>query len=554
LENNISDPEFICLGLEFLGKCKYDPANPGWHSLTVGDSIAAVALIIAFTQILTPTLKAKIQGAFPKIYILWGTAVVFALVSSVLPLSPYEPWPVLGYPIFWEFTGALLIIIGIADLIWQFLKPFQLSSDTVRRISDIATEIIGSGDEKDHFELSKSFDKDFIHELVLQTKNSNIIASGVPVAGQSKLPFQAGQLVRILADENFCLAVVKRDPIFAKNFCQAILDNQAFSNFELNRLFEQLVTQALLNKHSILHREKGSPGLYRLSSAFFGNHEINIKINPLPEGFLTIHEDSIDPDVLKVYGTALENQLESYLEARHFDKRCYFLERGYDQYFFFILGQVLYIDNESSTNVRFSKRFLLIEKFAEFISDAFVLCEAHECANPSIAVKEALLDNSKGKENFSPSEYISTWIFNFLCLLARTKKYDRELSLTLMTAWGELFREEIEDFHVEVRRLLLKKIREQVSKNLIDGSGSPITRVLIEYFSIDTEVKSTNDEIRDFLTHSLISYYHNLYIRDREMALSLLPPSVKFNETECCLTQSFERFEIKLLLENYSRL
>jgi len=40
-----------CLGMSFLGHCSYLPDGSGWSILTFGDTIAAIALLLAFSQL-----------------------------------------------------------------------------------------------------------------------------------------------------------------------------------------------------------------------------------------------------------------------------------------------------------------------------------------------------------------------------------------------------------------------------------------------------------------------------------------------------------------------
>lgn len=255
----------FCLGLEILAHCEYDPASPSWRILSLGDSLAAIALILTFSQLLTLTLKLRIQRTFKKIYWMWGFAVLALMLASLLPIIPGDAVPLLGYPIFWEFIGAAFIVISISVLIWKFNSPLKFNKRSSNSLMPLIVQVLARGEEKDHAELATAM-KPIIRPIVSYAKSYDPIHKKMVAKNKEKyttppMALQAMQILQLCSDQSFCSTVVRKDPAFAVILFEEIKEQSAYNNNFAKPLVHELVRQAMINVNSILHREEAYRGL-----------------------------------------------------------------------------------------------------------------------------------------------------------------------------------------------------------------------------------------------------------------------------------------------------
>ena len=101
-----------CLGIESWGKCRYDPHAPGVY-FSLGDIAAVLALLIAFAQFASPQHKFRWRlspGLRQAAIGLFSLSVLCVLTAAVLPSLLGTVVPVVGFPIFWETLGTLLLM------------------------------------------------------------------------------------------------------------------------------------------------------------------------------------------------------------------------------------------------------------------------------------------------------------------------------------------------------------------------------------------------------------------------------------------------------------
>lgn len=146
-----------CLGLEFLGSCSYDPADPGQSYFTIGQLVSVIALLLAFSQLTKPIIKFRIRANKTSyktaiVICLLATACIF--VAAILPFIPGRAWPLLGYPVFWEIlAGFLLVGIAAVSLTVISRRPRFKSRNAAAYLNACAA-VISKGNDDDLRELA----------------------------------------------------------------------------------------------------------------------------------------------------------------------------------------------------------------------------------------------------------------------------------------------------------------------------------------------------------------------------------------------------------------
>ena len=146
--------EASCLGLSILGSCKYLHTGESWSIISIGDTISAIALLLAFSQLQSLTRKEVIRTGLKKTYWLWGFGVFFILLSSVLPFIPEPVLPLVSYPIFWQFMASLFFLTAIIILIVLYHSSLKFGGRHSSKTIEISTRVIIKGHSQDLSELS----------------------------------------------------------------------------------------------------------------------------------------------------------------------------------------------------------------------------------------------------------------------------------------------------------------------------------------------------------------------------------------------------------------
>jgi hypothetical protein len=445
-----------CLGLGFLGGCSYDPSSPTWRIITLGDTIAAISLLIAFSQLLTPVLKIRISGLFPRIYILWGFAALSVLFASILPFIPGKAWPLLGFPIFWELLGGILILVGIIAVIFRFSRPLKFSKGTYNYIIRVVMRGIATGEDKDHAELAHSLQKIIKGLVFYATRYDSVIAEFESREGRAyvmpELSAEAGHVLRLCSDEKFCSTVVRREPGFAIMFFEEVKRQRACHNNYMKPLAWELIRQSLINIDSILYREKKYKGLgfnASFTQSAFSDSDFNEWVQPL-SGYNLILEKQVPVETLERLGDVLGVIAKTYLDSERYYEHSFSIYSSFREltdYAGFISHR---IDSSTPENVYQS------DVYRSLGSISNTLCEVVQLfASDSRLAEEKLVAHWKGVErnrDNSPFEYVSKWIYDYIAALAHTRKYDQELRSALITLWMEIYHHssQTEVFHREV--------------------------------------------------------------------------------------------------------
>jgi len=115
-----------CLGIELLGLCSYDPGKPFSVYFSLGEAVSALAFTLAVQQLLKPIYQFRLEARYlslSRLYlcVFFGLGAVF--IAALLPNLGFAhtgPW---GYPITWEFLGAILFGLAYGSVAWAIVAP-----------------------------------------------------------------------------------------------------------------------------------------------------------------------------------------------------------------------------------------------------------------------------------------------------------------------------------------------------------------------------------------------------------------------------------------------
>lgn len=535
-----------CLGLEILNTCTYDPATPSWRILTLGDTITAVALVIAFSQLLTRTLKYRVHHIFAKVYLLWGLGALCVVFASILPILPGDAVPVLGYPIFWEFCGAAAIIGGITWLIVGFNRRMKFSARTATDVISTLVGVLATGEETDHAELARELTV-ILPELIKSTNlhdsfEAEFARREERTYTSPDIAWKAGKILQICSDQLFCSVVVRRAPVFAIVLFEEIKKQNAYRNHFAKPLIRELARQALLNPTSILYREEKASGLgfiHGFTKSAFSDSDFVEHILPL-SSFSPILEKNVEIKTLNRYGEILEELLAAYLKSQRFYEHSFSVYSSFNSLLEYANYIASNIDDATCETLYNSYPYQVLRSVSRTIKRAIELMEK----DPNL-LNEKLIEFSKKVQrnrDLSPFEYAADWMFSLMKSTARTRKYDQQIRDICYEPWIQFYPfGQQTKFHEEIQWRLQEKILSQLKENLEGGFYPAVTRPLICILGLYESSKGPENDARfrtEFYDY-LKSKFYSLYKSNQKRALDKLPEGVVFDEENMRLIQQF---------------
>jgi hypothetical protein len=513
-----------CLGIEYLGKCSCNNAYDCQSVFGIGDALSAIALVLAFSQVLSPFLKFKIKRIFNGIYLSWFIAVLCIFVATILPYSPFVPWPIVGYPAPWELLSSILIVYGIAKLVRNFNNPLVVDEKNIKNLRIMAVNLIGSGDEGNAFDLANAYRLNQLTEIVRTAK-----LSASNSKQRSKYATEVLHLIRIFEDETFCKIVVTKDPGFAIVLFRQINSQHAYEKNIFRPLVQQLVRQAVLNTDSILYKEQQYGGLGTLndfSKAAFSHSQFNESLTPLG-GIHLVLEDEVTEDSLAVIRSAMNYQAEAYIKSGNFYNSSYTLHKFND--FFEHSSRLVYQLNKCSPeSLPSSEKISELAEISGALSDIITIFES------SFKTDLGLIEFYKSQprtEDYSPYQYVANWMYELLASVSRTREYDQELRSVIIRPWLQIFSvTKPTVFQQEVQWRLIKMCEEQAITNFTDGTYPAITRPLLVLFGIfEDKDQSSTSELKKTILGIIRENFHSALKKNEKRTLDKLPSNVSFD-------------------------
>lgn len=341
---------YPCFGLEFLGTCAYNPAQPTLTYFTVGDAIAALGFMLAIQQLFKPIYLFRLRAYGLRIlYLAWTVffGALCSIIALLLPNLPLSHTGIFEYPITWELLGAFLMgaaysVVALVSLypakLYSFnLMPFiraaaKLLSEAVDEDrASIADDLLRDGRNVERLiTFASTFQKAELHESRIEFEK--LSAAGQPLVIHGRPPISpffrfthrleleqaaaAGTFLRILADPEFCLVLVRKCPWITASLLKFLAENRLHDD-QAEPFIREIARQGLVSDESMISKETGYTGFGSvsvLSKSLFENWFILQHYDPL--GRLSLHMPKVISEEFVVrLNCASEMMLETSIEV-----------------------------------------------------------------------------------------------------------------------------------------------------------------------------------------------------------------------------------------------
>lgn len=531
---------YPCLGLKILGLCKYDPASPSISYFSLGEAIAAIALVGIFYERLTPKLRFRI-----RLYPSWfRTAIgcfsigVFLPFLAALPMIGYPTVALIGYPIFWELIGAFLIFVAVIIVIIIYISEVQFNKKNHHNFVKASFAIIAQGDKEAQLTLADDLFSSCDNIIIFAKKFDRFKARRKEIQGEQyeiePVVASANRLFALLSDRNFCTLLATKKPGVVIKF----LDGLRNCNYVGNVFIDEIAAQALLNPDSILSREEDYQGLgfFRIfTTALFGHYNFLEHYRPLQAWqpwrkgeHLTITAVENYCKALKV---ALKNSLSNldgisepaalYVAIEALTHPMYYLIKG-------IKNQ-----NWDSSNIESEILNLISSTFKDILD---ILKEEHEQLQSGQFAQE--LPQRYGgyyaMDDRTIFGVIANGIYKFLKELASWRENDDFIRSIGIHLWVDVFPPEggaVPKPLQEIQKRVWALIEKQMKDNLTSLGYPMITRLMINFMVLDEE-SIRKYEVYPKICALLAQYLKSAFELDEKKAHDLLPTGYSFNPTD----------------------
>lgn len=550
----------VCLGLQILGNCDYDPANPRVY-FNIGQLVSVLALFLAFSQLITkPIVIFRFKaGRINKviIFLMFGVAILFVFVAMILPFVPGQAPPLIGYPVFWEFLAGALFVILSAILIYKsFHKPVfnRRNSEAFLLASGV---IIARGNDDDLRELADEI-RDSIKPLFEEcrlyydgdAKISKARGTEYSVRQSTKIAFE---ILDLWSDKILCKNIACKSPGTAIEIIHQLKINYYYNSGGY-ALSQQMIHQALTNPDSILMREEKYSGLgfyNQFRYAVFGNWQfVNSRYRPL-EAWNSYYKSTVTDWQVAKYCDCFETAFEAYfVEQKYLDTAS--LSVGLDHLTTIVQTQAWHIRHIEKQDLDNSVEIKIIGAVAYGLGKIIDIVGKHQGKIPEYTFQEEGYVQSRDKSIYG---VIAFGIYEYYEKLAMALRHDDAMRFYAITIWLKVFKIGVvrSKIEIEVGGRLILHLKNKVGENLDSEVRfyPAITRLLITLFGIlESEKKedmNIEQKFRAEFIQCLKQDYPKIALKDPEFAADLLPEEVLYDSVNNELHRRRRRREGQVL-------
>lgn len=539
--------QFYCLGIKALGLCSYNPAQPNNIYFSIGDAVAAIALVLAFSQLITPTLQFRLKVSSKAAWVaasLFLIAVLVVFVAAILPNIPGTALPLLGYPIFWEVLGGVFVFCSsIILLVVYSLRPAVFNGGNYKKFFKTSSSTIARGNEQDLralademrnsapaiIEAAYQYDQD----LARQKKVGN---EGYAVPEQTEY---ALALLDLLSDERFCTLLVNAAPATALDFIQEIIKHGSRDRAGYS-FVQQVVKQSFISDNSILHREQEYYGLGHFKTftqTVFGDYRfIDSVYRPL-EAWPHWQEEFSTSKIIQKYSTVICTAFEAYFEAKDYYQYPAALYVGVEHLAESAQFRLPRMENIPEEDVCNSEAFWTNHEIGEALIKLLHLVVRHEIEIPDYEFDETTYDRFKDASVYG---VLAFGIYKFLENLAKDHAHDEAVRRIAIHLWlaVDIPEEQRTKAIKEIQKRLITHLKIKITDNLDQLRYPMITRLMISLIGLN-EPQEGSTQARNFALrelHELLkSKIANAFDMDETKAQHILPSDTKFDRKQTAL-------------------
>lgn len=530
------EDQFYCLGVQALGLCQYNPLKPNAVYFSIGEAISSIALLLAFTQLVTPGLKFRLRVRATRTWIA-GTFFILAflcvLVAALIPSILSCVVPIVGFPIFWEAVAALLIFSGVIVLSSIYLIKTKFNRRNFKGYFYACSYSITRGDEMGLRALADEiwYSVDNIVKAAAGPRETN--TGGKPRAATNVADYGLG-LLDLFSDERFCRTIVDAAPFTGVKFIEAL--GKSGQDRRLGFAFvQQLVRQSLLSDSSMLHKEEDYYGLGHFkwfTKAVFGNYSfVSGAYRPL-QAWRNWEDQYNTSKVTEKYIRALKIAFEAYFESKSFQDRPDALLSATTTFVETVRSTISQIRGVSPENIYSLDSYRADINIGSTLEDLVQMVVGHENELPDYPFDAATYDRFKDMSIYGVLAFA---IYKFLENLSIDQGHDEEMRTLAIGLWMAI------DPHPEgepsratqeMQKRLFVHLKKKITDNLEKGYYPMITKVLISLIGVwDSSSKDPNSLgfVTAELHKQLREKFAKVYSADEEKAKHMFPSCVSFD-------------------------
>lgn len=234
--------------------------------LSMGEAVAAIGLLLAFYQLMTPGVRFRFR-VHP-----WRSTTAIGLGLAAVALSAVAAWSrsyassqVWLPPLVWESLGTLCIVLAAAVLASGHWRQMYFTPGNAQRFAEHVRAVVTRGDPVEMAEVLGDL-RGSMHAVFEAVARYDPSDRGRYIHPKSLTLMQtqtyhAAFVLASLGDETCCRLMVTRAPETAKVILELCAKYPDASH--VDALVRQLLRQAMLQPDSIFHREMGYSGLAR---------------------------------------------------------------------------------------------------------------------------------------------------------------------------------------------------------------------------------------------------------------------------------------------------
>ena len=565
--NKTMEPEIYCLGIERLGECLYNPADPTVY-FALGHLISVIALLLAFSQLTRPIiqfrLKVHILNYKYKIIIVLSAlvlAILSVFVATILPFIPGTALPLVGYPVFWELLSASLFI-GISIYVVSVIaKPAKFTSKDAKSYLNATVSFIAKGGEERLNELAEEIYPS-ISGVIEEVKQFNQLQeekSKTHKHSESVVIPDECKILDAWTDKLFCKAMVCRHPDSAVEIIRQLAKNPIQRiGYTLNN---EIINQSFENSDSILIREEKYSGLgvfKRFTRQCFGDPRFVGGFHKPLESWEWYKNTVKDWQVAK-YCECTKIAFEAYIESKSDNQDFSPLSVAVDTMADIATGPILSIKYFLEQDIYGSENqkilFKISDGYQEIIKTVLNGSDYPECG-----FDEKNYDSLKDPSIFN---VVAKGIYQYFEALTKARRHDdfiencaNEIWKDIFEIWKDIFEiwevifdvssSEVSKNQDEIGKRLLFHIKQKINENFDHEQHEhpAITKLLLSLIGIDKVKSDENQPVADFRSYFLDmikAKFPLLYKRDKEFALNMLPKGIIYDEVNNILIDKRNR-------------
>lgn len=523
-----------CLGVSFLGLCQYSPSNPEFSIISFGDSVAIATFLIAFTQLLSLTKKEVINESVRRSYKIGFIAILIIFFSSLLPLMSGFAMPLIGYPIFWEFIGSVLLLYTLVLLVVKYHSSLRFNDKDAEHSLKIIRKVITKGSEEDYLELAEKLEAS-VPDVVTSMRQYDRMAAHQAEERGEEFPVSprvaySFELIRTLADPHFCRAIVRRDPAILIKFLQEFKEKRIRDD-DARTFVSEIVSQALRNKDSFLYREeahyKGLGLRGDFTKSLFLDYASNERLLPLSYWMPSIEKD-VDEEVFKMFCRCYYLMFHSSIKAKEYNfSFSLYPSKNITGHVDILIYR---LDKLNADEIYNSYPYKVFKAACQVIEDMLQLVVDDQDAN-LIEMPQGVW-NPDGRDE-SVFARLASSCYELFKSSSKSKNHEDEIRFTLWSLWQKIyvFDSEMTNVHRQVQLRFEALVFKKLKVNLEEGYYPAISRTIFLMVGVNEAGYPNCSDIpfRQKFFAYVRMHFPKLYAANQARALDKLPKNIVFD-------------------------